>query len=478
MNLTEFIGRFHPLLVHLPIGILIMAVVFDLLSMKARFKHLLPSVVWLYAFGALSGVVAGITGYLLSLSGDYEAQAVDYHKWFGIGLTVIAIMVFALKYYNQAIPKPWNSMASLIILILVTFTGHLGGNLTHGADFLTKSMPQPFKGWLTGDYERQQIVIENVQEAKVYQDIIVPVLKNKCYGCHGRSKKKGKLRLDSHEQIMKGGESGDPVILPNDPTNSEMIRRAMLPPNNDEHMPPKEKPQLTSKEIKLISWWIEHGGVTDKYVKELPQTETILPLLLSLENGQMANESEDVLNGSIFPGYLPDDKNVPSPNLEAIYQLREKGVIVLPSGNKSPFLEVNFINVDSINIDVIKLLAPLTKNVVRLKLSHAMLNQDCINLIAKMNNLLRLYLDHSTLKDEGLKKLSVLDNLIYLNLVNTSISTKGIRHLSEMPSLEKIYAYGCQVDLSQLKDLQFKVEIGTTAINKMNVDSLKEIPVK
>ncbi len=112
----------------------------------------------------------------------------------------------------------------------------------------------------------------------------------RCYSCHGTNKQKGKLRLDQQEFILKGGKDGK-VIEPGKADESEMIERMLLPLSDEDHMPPKEKKQLTLNEISLLHWWINTGADFNKKVKELPQTERMKPVLLALQSGS-ADEDE------------------------------------------------------------------------------------------------------------------------------------------------------------------------------------------
>ena len=113
--------------------------------------------------------------------------------------------------------------------------------------------------------------ITDVQEAKLYEDIVQPVLQTKCYSCHGPQKQKGKLRMDNPQFILKGGKNGE-IVLAGKADESEMIKRILLPENDKKHMPPKQKPQLTEKETMLLHWWVQQGADFNKKVKEISAT--------------------------------------------------------------------------------------------------------------------------------------------------------------------------------------------------------------
>ena len=48
---------------------------------------------------------------------------------------------------------------------------------------------------------------------------VKPILEFNCVGCHQKTKPEGKLRLDSHEEMLKGA-AGDQVIVPGKPGES------------------------------------------------------------------------------------------------------------------------------------------------------------------------------------------------------------------------------------------------------------------
>ncbi len=64
-----------------------------------------------------------------------------------------------------------------------------------------------------------------------------------------------------------------------------MIKRCLLPETDDDHMPPKGKPQLSESQIALLSWWIEQGASADKKVSDLKISEQVKPALASLTSG-------------------------------------------------------------------------------------------------------------------------------------------------------------------------------------------------
>ena len=138
LSLSDFIGRFHPVIVHLPIGILLLGVLLHWLSRSTRFGNLQPAVRIVLLLGAISAVISCISGWLLGRGGDYDPDILNRHRWVGIGTAVIAILYYLnyAKKTGQKLPVTLPYILSVLLLLLITFTGHLGGTLTHGEGYL------------------------------------------------------------------------------------------------------------------------------------------------------------------------------------------------------------------------------------------------------------------------------------------------------------------------------------------------------
>ncbi|HKO80016.1 MAG TPA: c-type cytochrome domain-containing protein [Chitinophagaceae bacterium] len=436
LSLPDLIGRFHPVLVHLPIGILLLACLFQILTIKGRFTVLQPAIPVMFFWGMLGAVLSCISGYMLSLSGDYDGQLVNRHQWMGIFTAISSFILYLL--YQFSISETIARWVAFGIIILITITGHLGGSLTHGSDYLTEG--------LNSDDEKGVAMkpIPNIQEAVLYADVVQPLLQAKCYNCHGANKQKGKLRLDQQEFILKGGKDGK-VIEPGKADESEMIERMLLPLSDEDHMPPKEKPQLTPSEISLLHWWINTGADFTKKVKELPQTEKIKPALLALESG-----SSDMENAVTDVPDIPVSK----PDEDAIDRLKKAGVIVIPVAKNNNYLSVSFVTAGAGADSLIQLLEPVKKQLVWLKLDNAAINDATMDAVAGLTTLRRLHLSNTNITDIGLVKLQSLQQLQSLNLVGTKVTAQGVMQLGKIKSLKKLYLYHTGVNNSDWSLLQ------------------------
>ena len=452
--MLNFLGRFHPLLVHLPIGILLLAVLFALLGRWQRFQHLKVVVPFALLMGTLAAIFSCVTGYLLSLSGEYDFQAMNQHRNLGIAVAVWGALLLLLQ--KSGLNRRFGFLFQVILVTLVSIAGHLGGSLTHGSDYLTQGLPEPYRAWLgLPPAVLAPAQIKNLPEANAYAAVVAPLLQEKCVSCHGSTKQKGKLRLDSPDFIQKGGKNGE-IVAAGKVADSEMIRRLLLPKSDEKHMPPKEKNQLSESEVKLLHWWIETGAAFDKKVKDLPQSEEVKPLLAALQKGETASAPEV----SIWP-----EVKVPAPDQQAIQALRDAGAVVIPLGQNNTLLSVNFINVPDAKAKDLALLKPLAKQVVALRLSGVAVGDQDLKILAELPHLTKLFLDGTKLSDAGLSALKAAKYLNYLNLINTKVSKAGLAHLKAVTSLREVYVYQTAIkgsaDWQALKSLLPKVNIDT-----------------
>lgn len=445
LSVTEFVGRFHPVIVHLPIGILLIGLLLQWLSVKEQYKISGEVIKIVLLCGTGTAIISCITGYLLSLSGDYDGSLVKWHMWMGVIVAFLSILlcVRILKKQYGIIHKT----TSFSLLMLIIITGHLGGSLTHGSDYLTSVLINETDTIATPKN------ITNVQEAKVYDDVVQPLLQTKCYSCHNLKKQKGGLRMDDPELLMKGGKDGK-VILAGKAVESELIKRLLLPREAEHHMPPKEKPQLNERQIALIHWWIDNGAEFDKKVKDLQQPEKIKPVLLALQSDHA--EQKAASNIPIAEVEKADEK--------AIIKLKNLGAVVIPVAKGSNYLTANFVTAPKMNDENIKLLLAIKKQLVWLKLGDTKITDKSLTVLAECTNLTLLHLNNTNITDQGLQSLRSLTNLQLLNLVNTRVTASGIEQLASLKKLQFIYLYKTNItpgDWLTLKRVFPKVVLDT-----------------
>jgi formylglycine-generating enzyme required for sulfatase activity/mono/diheme cytochrome c family protein len=111
---------------------------------------------------------------------------------------------------------------------------------------------------------------------------IKPILELNCLKCHGEEQQKGKLRLDTREAAIKGGDSGT-ALVPGKPAESKMFSTTILAPDHDDVMPPKKEVKLKKAQTDALKAWIEQGavwpaGLTLKTVRRIDFVKDIQPI--------------------------------------------------------------------------------------------------------------------------------------------------------------------------------------------------------
>ncbi|WP_149273109.1 DUF1549 domain-containing protein [Pareuzebyella sediminis] len=279
----QFLGRLHPLLVHFPIGLLVVAFFMEMLTLGGRRQGLREGIRWMVYLGTISAILSALLGWLLRTQDEYSGNLVDNHQYVGIATAVLAIITVLLlqRTLKGKLSDFRGYRAALTItVVLLTIAGHLGANLTHGEDFLTSVLPGNSEGYddskgaaLLAELKNSDS-ISNVQKDQLNLQVRA-IFAHNCYQCHSENKKKGELVLENKEGVFKGGESGE-VIIPGNPEESELYKRITLSPNDDDVMPKKGK-VLKKSEISLIKMWIKDGAHwSDQALKVFPEAELAL----------------------------------------------------------------------------------------------------------------------------------------------------------------------------------------------------------
>ena len=469
-----FIGHWHPVVVHLPIGMIIAALLLQALAARPAYASLRPAVAVLLLFGAFAGLVSCCTGYVLSTSGEYDATLVGWHQWMGIGLTFFCFYVWSRVKLGRVHWVLW-----IVLLAMVIVTGHLGGSLTHGADYLG------FGASGEGVREVDSPIVD-VQKARAYAEVVRPILRDNCYGCHGKTRQKGGLRLDDSAGMFRGGKDGV-VLLPGRGGASEIIKRLLLPEEEEHHMPPKQKRQLNSREILLLHWWIDQGASMSRRVAELGQPDSVRPALLSVQGARRGSGGGAAGSRAVAVGDVPE-KEVEAADEKAVEALRAKGFLVMAVAQGRNWLEVEAgggamdsgpgSGVAGNGIagagtaargstgedDWVRLLLPIRKQLLSLRAGHTGIGDSAMKVIGQCTELRSLELSGDTVGDAGLAELKGLSELRVLNLVGTPVSAAGVEGLKGLVKLRAVYLYGTKVsagDWSALRKVFPKVELDT-----------------
>ena len=466
-----FFGRFHPLLVHLPIGFLLLLLIVEAVAKIPRFHTIGHASRLILGMAVLSAVTSATFGWLLSLGGDYDPGLLRWHKWTGVAVAATAVVAFFFQCLN------WRKIYHAILFAtigLLAVASHYGGSLTHGKDYLTEHAPQPLRAWLAwlGVAPKKKAPhkkpLAEPEQAVLYTDLVQPILDQKCTGCHNGEKLKGGLRADSLQAMLKGGKAG-PAVLAGRATDSPLIQRILLPIEDDKHMPPNGKPQLSDDEVAIVQWWIDSGLSADKKVAALNPPVRVLAVLDSLF-GREADAPPEL-------GKLEEI-------LPVAQQLGEQlGITILPLAQGEPWLHCNASGMKTFgNADLAKL-EPIRANIRWLNLGGTKITDAGTPQIAGMRNLTQLHLEKTGITDAGLKSLTGLRDLEYLNLYGTPVTDAGLQSIRRLAKLQRLYLWQTKVtpasakalveefvDKQKLERWQQEIENLETRIKSLNLD--------
>jgi hypothetical protein len=258
---ARFTGRFHPLILHLPIGILAWVLFHELLSLVSADARRSSSRTAM-GCAAASAVVSSLLGVLLLHSTpDYDPELSNRHLYGGLAFSGLAVASWIVKLWVDAAAGRGSRIYRVLLLVtaaVMTITSHDGASLTHGRNHLTEYAPDPLRR-LLGLPEKTRTVARDDPDMPDYTTVIQPVFERKCYPCHNIDKSKGRYRMDDYNLLIAGGRDGE-AIVPGNADASNLIVRIELPEDDEEHMPPEGKPDLTPDEVELIRRWIDLGA--------------------------------------------------------------------------------------------------------------------------------------------------------------------------------------------------------------------------
>ncbi len=441
-DIIFFLGRFHPLVVHLPIGFLFLAVLLEIISIKPKFEKYRPVLSFVWMVGVVSSMLAVGLGLFLSWSGGYDEETLGWHKWSGIFLMIISAVRFFLGRKKIKsflfLGEPFKKLTVALVAVLLLLTGHLGGSLTHGSDYLLEYAPNPIQKMIGGQSikRRARPTVVSLDSADIFADAIFPILDSKCTSCHNKNKNKGKLLLTSFDDLMKGGEDG-PVITPGSLVSSELYRRITLPPDHKEFMPSEGKKPLTEMQVSILAWWIENGAPRSGLISNLKPDKGMVKVLRKFYGlGKSAVEEITA---------LPAD----TAQLNSIVR---QGFTVHRLSSNSNLLEVSLPKVRSVNVKMESLLG-LKDQLVWLQLSNSGMSDKDLEAVGQLPNLIKLNLSKNNISDDGVRRLKHLSKLEYLNLNENDVSDSSVVLLMSLPHLKELYLWQTKVNASYLENL-------------------------
>lgn len=442
-----FLGEFHPLLLHLPIGAVMLVLVMEAFRLLTFGKYQPKTTMGLF-FASGAGVFAVVFGYCLYLTGDFSGELIEEHKRDGIIFTILLIATFLIKYaadikFMTKLTKPCYVIGLLATTAAMMSAGHHGGQVTHGDPF--DKAP-----WKLDDKDDEVVITD----PEVYANIIHPILESKCLNCHGPKKQKSGLRMDTYAGLLDGGEETD-CLVPGNIEKSGMTAYLHLPLDDDLHMPPEGKKQLTKEEIQILEWWVKIGAPEKAKRSEVEVTPAIATALDTLKTPeQIAKEKAAIAAAA-------------AKRKAEMTAKRARLATALDAVNTKYAGSLNYISQEStslsfsavsyrkqFNNDSLADLKLAAGDITELDLSATTITDDAAAAIESFVSLESLKLNQTAVTDAALPKIQNLNQLKVLNLHSTAVTDEGIKLLHSMSSLKKVYLWNTKVTPAGAKALE------------------------
>jgi hypothetical protein len=476
MQFIWFLGRFHVLIVHLPLGILTLAVALEILVRFKPFKFLESAVAPTWIAGAISALATVALGFMHATEDSFQDMpAVEAHRWAGTSLAIVTCLIAILRVRMHpvaawprwagpegvtqpvykaiqpafarggALDKGYDKLWGIpvaVILFLMFLTGHLGGNLTHGDTYLIQYAPGPIRqlaGLPANAGPRPKP--KDLASADIFLDVVQPALDQRCSGCHNNSKKSGGLSVASYDTLMKGGSKGA-VITPGNATGSDLFHRVNLSPDSGDFMPKDGKTPLNKNEISAIGWWIQQGAPKSAAVGSLKLTADASSAIQAIIGAQGGGGDDDEVAVAAGETALPV---VPEADKAAVAKVVDEGFIVRKVAKNSNLVDVDYISPKPVTPEIIADLNKFGPNILRLNLRRASVTDAMVKTISGFKNLRRLRLEENAITDAGAKDIAGLKDLTYVNLTNTKVTDAGFSDVAALPKLQRLYVWGTTI---------------------------------
>ena len=453
LDFSTFLGRFHPLFVHLPIGFLILALLMEWFQIRKHVNSWHQIINYMWLLGALSALITALCGWLLANTGIYPENEIFWHRWLGVGLAIIASLGWWIKKEPKKYKKSLRNIISVLVMLLLLVEGHLGGSITHGANYLVEYAPKPFQEFLmTSAQDNTGSDLSQKDSVKVFENMVLPFLESKCFACHSNETQRGGLNMEDLSLFSEGGENG-PTITAGSALESELFKRVTLPGKNNKFMPPRGEP-LTYDEIQVLEWWIDQGAEMDKLISDLTVTDKLKPVVKRVYR----------IDLEIKPWYETVELN-PADSL-MVNKLREEGFVINNIGSENSLLDIRFSG-NSLTRETLSELLKIKEYVTWFSLAGTNVKDEWVSIISQFPNLTRLELQKTEVSDNSMAYLKELEHLESLNLYGTNVTDSCLSVIRDIPHLKRVYLWNSKVSFDRARALQKEnpdlvVEIGVS----------------
>lgn len=299
--LLQTFGRSHLVVLHLPIGLLLVAAMIEAFRVvrprpipaagedDENLRRLLrqtptPSAYTCVFFATLFGAYTAVSGWVYTgnefTTTLWGGGDLEWHRWLGTIAAALSaltlILGLAATLARKTVTTRVYKASLLLAAIAVGWAGHLGGELVHGEGYIIEPVinqlkpksptappapaPTPENTPSDADPEAQPAQLQPadaqpgseapalVPVAFTFERDIAPILNESCVRCHREGRVRGDLKLDTFADTMS-------MVVPGDALASELIVRVQLP-ESDEYSMPKDKPGLPAEQIETLVAWV------------------------------------------------------------------------------------------------------------------------------------------------------------------------------------------------------------------------------
>jgi uncharacterized membrane protein len=428
-------GRMHPMILHFPIVLTVLYILYISLLQNRLSPPAIAIQIgeWLLLLSAFTAAVTAIMGLFLSREEGYDTEALVWHKWGGVLVSLLLLLWYNFRNRLSA-TKAGTFIAAIISFAVIIFTGHQGAGITHGQNFLLAP--------LLPEKKQQQVLLE---DAEVFKDMVRPILETKCMGCHNSKKAKGELVMETPELLVKGGKKGKLW----DSTEADfglLMRRIHLPLEAKKHMPPQGKPQLSEQEISILSQWIKSGADFKGKVLDLDPNS---------ELRKFATNIFTTIETDVYDFAAADEGKVKSLNND--YR------VVYPLAKNSPALSAEFFSASQFRPESLKDLLAIKQQLISLNLAKMPVADEDMKTIGQFTNLRRLNLSFTNITGSTLNELKGLKQLKHLSLSGTKITAASLNGLASLEELTKLFIWNTGLkkeEVAFLKNKNLIIETG------------------
>ncbi len=145
----QFMGRFHLLIIHFPIALLLLVPVLEMMERSREAPDLSLAIDVVFALAILGAIMAATLGWCLARSGGYSGSLVKQHMWAGVSFAAVCCACWMLRVRPNGRRMRTAYAGTLVLAVgLVGWTGYRGGQLSEGENDLTEHMPTSLRSLL------------------------------------------------------------------------------------------------------------------------------------------------------------------------------------------------------------------------------------------------------------------------------------------------------------------------------------------